>query len=84
MAKYVTIDYTNWRGERGHRYVRPIRMEWGSNEWHREPQWLLIAYDAERRAERAFAMSCIHSWAQDSPDPAAEDLAPIPGDVITR
>lgn len=84
MPKYVTIDYTNWHGRRSSRYVRPIRMEWGSNEWHREPQWLLIAYDAERRAERSFALAQIHSWVQDPAEPEADELAPIPGDVITR
>jgi len=84
MPKFVTIDYTNWRGERAHRYIRPIRMEWGSNQWHQEPQWLLIAYDAERRDERAFAMSGVHEWVQDPVDPPADDLAPIPGDIINR
>jgi predicted DNA-binding transcriptional regulator YafY len=81
MPKFVTIDYTNWRGERGFRYVRPLRMEWGSNEWHRTPQWLLVAHDAERNAERTFAFDNIHSWVQDPEEPDALDMADIPGDL---
>lgn len=65
MAKFVTIDYTNHRGERQERYVRPIRLEWGANEWHATPQWLLVAHDSEKNAERHFALACIHSWKQD-------------------
>lgn len=74
MPKFVTIDYTNWRGERAERYIRPIRVEWGSNEWHPNPQWLLIAHDAEKNAERAFALSGIHSWRQDEEETADETL----------
>jgi predicted DNA-binding transcriptional regulator YafY len=66
MPKFVTIDYTNWRGERTNRYVRPIRLEWGANEWHQTPQWLLVAHDADKNAERTFALSNIHSWTQDA------------------
>jgi predicted DNA-binding transcriptional regulator YafY len=62
-TKFATIDYTNWRGERRARSVRPIRIEWGSNRWHPEPQWLLVAYDEENNAERTFAMQSIHSFA---------------------
>lgn len=49
--------YRNWRDEVGQRRVLPIRIEYGSTEWHPEPQWLLIARDVDRDgAERSFAM----------------------------
>jgi predicted DNA-binding transcriptional regulator YafY len=83
MAKFVTIDYTNWRGERKHRYVRPISMEWGSNKWHPKPQWLMVAYDPDNEGERTFAYENIHSWVQDAEEPAADELADIPGDLAT-
>jgi hypothetical protein len=67
----VTIDYTNWRGERAIRRVKPVRIRFGSNEWHREPQWLLYAVDVEKRALRAFALCSIHSW---SSDPSNRDV----------
>lgn len=57
----ITIDYTNWRGERSLRQVQPIRIEHGSNEWHRTPQWLLVAIDLRTGEERTFALSCIHA-----------------------
>ncbi len=62
-TKFATIDYTNWRGERGERSIRPIRIEWGSNQWHLEPQWLLVAHDEKTNSERTFALEKIHSFA---------------------
>ena len=61
-TKFVTIDYTNWRGDRRMRTVRPLRIEWGSNKWHVAPQWLLVAHDHEANSERTFAMQNIHSF----------------------
>lgn len=58
----VTIDYTNWRGERSTRRVRPLDLVFENNEWHPETQWLLEAYDLERQAIRTFAVKNIHSW----------------------
>lgn len=58
----VEIDHTNWRGERRKRLVRPIRWFFGSNKWHREEQWLMVAYCLERGEERDFAMSGLHGF----------------------
>ena len=58
----VRIDYTNYRGERAWRWVLPKRIEFGWNEWHQEPQWLLTALDLDKDAEREFAMKDIHAW----------------------
>ena len=60
--KIVIIDYTNWRGERGERRIRPIAVAFLANEWHPEPQWLLTAIDVDKDARRDFAMAGIHSW----------------------
>lgn len=57
----VVIDYTNWRGERREYVVEPSAMFWGSNEWHPEPQWLMIAVELGRD-KRTFALKNIHSW----------------------
>jgi hypothetical protein len=62
MLEGVTIDYTNYRGERGLRRILPLDIKFGSNEWHPEPQWLLIAIDEDKKAERIFALKDIHSW----------------------
>lgn len=62
MSTEVDIDYTNWRGERAIRRIIPIDLHFDANQWHPEPQWLLLAYDVEKDADREFAMSGIHSW----------------------
>ena len=58
----VRIDYTNWRGEREWRRILPLRLIFDSNEFHPEPQWLLVATDLDKAAERHFAMQDIHAW----------------------
>lgn len=58
----VQLDYTNWKGVRGPRVIIPLLMTFGTNVWHREPQWLLYALDCEKNEERSFAMRDIHSW----------------------
>jgi predicted DNA-binding transcriptional regulator YafY len=60
----VLIEYTNYRGERSTRTIEPHAMEFGANQWHPEPQWLLYALDVDKREARAFAMSGIHSWSK--------------------
>jgi hypothetical protein len=58
----VVIDYTNWRGVRSYRKITPIRIRFGVSPWHKEPQWLLTAFDFDKRQEREFAMKKIYSW----------------------
>lgn len=62
MSREVVIDYTNYRGERSLRRIRPTAWDWGSNEWHTDEQWLLVAWDLDKDASRTFALSGIHSW----------------------
>jgi hypothetical protein len=52
----VTLAYTNWRGETAQRTIVPQRVWFGSTDWHPEPQWLLTALDAEKGADRDFAL----------------------------
>lgn len=61
-AKYVVIDYTNWRKQRRSRKIVPISVRFGSSDYHREPQWLLQALDLETGKEKEFSMKDIHSW----------------------
>jgi predicted DNA-binding transcriptional regulator YafY len=58
----VTIDYTNWRGQRSTRVILPKRIAFKKSEWHPEAQWVVTAYDYGKEAERDFAMKDIHSW----------------------
>lgn len=59
----VEIDYTNWRGERRVRCIKPLgAMRYGTTSWHPQPQWLLSALDVEDGVEKDFACSHIHAW----------------------
>lgn len=63
-TKIVTIDYTNWRKERRLRKIVPVAITFGSNDYHPEPQWLLLAKDQEKdeKVIKTFAMNRIHEW----------------------
>lgn len=61
-AREVMIDYTNWRGERSLRRIRPLQIDFENNEWHPETQWLLLAIDVDKGEPRAFALKNIHKW----------------------
>ena len=63
-SKEVTIDYTNWRGERKKRRVRPLTgMQFTKNQYHPEPQWLFQAVDLEDGNKvKLFAMRGLHGW----------------------
>lgn len=58
----VKIVYTNWRGDTAERTIVPIKIWFGSTEWHKEEQWLLRALDTEKQAERDFAVKDIQRW----------------------
>jgi predicted DNA-binding transcriptional regulator YafY len=62
----VIIRYTNYRGETADRRIIPIRIRFGSTKWHPEPQWLLEAFDVDRGADRAFALSDVLHWKSES------------------
>jgi hypothetical protein len=61
-GRAVTIDYTNWRGVRSERRIKPLSVVWGSNAFHKTEQWLLNAMDVDLQALRTFAVRDIHSW----------------------
>jgi hypothetical protein len=59
-ARALLIDYTNWRGERKWRRIKPTgRIAFESTEWHPKPQWLLYAWD-EANLIKGFALTDIH------------------------
>lgn len=61
------LDYVNYRGERATRHVMPESIRFAATEWHADPQWIVVAYDCDRGAERGFALAEIIHW--DSPEP---------------
>jgi predicted DNA-binding transcriptional regulator YafY len=60
----VIIDYTNHRGERSKRRIRPIYLSFRymGTEHHSAHGWYLSAFDLDRNAPCLFAMDDIHSW----------------------
>jgi hypothetical protein len=76
----VTIDYTNWKGERSVRTIIPHKMFYAASPWHTNHQWLLTAFDCDKHEHRTFALSGIHAWgvvAPSSPPPEALDAPPV-------
>ncbi len=64
----VRILYTNHRGDTAWRRIVPESIQWGSTDWHPEPQWLLWAFDLDRDAVRTFALRDIWRWGTLSPE----------------
>ena len=60
--KVVTIDYTNYKGERAPRHIVPMRVDYGKNQWHPKACYMLTAMDVDKNEIRAFAIKDIHEW----------------------
>ena len=57
----IRIKYTNYRGETSERTIIPHERElrFGANQWHTTPQWLLPAFDVDKKEDREFALKDI-------------------------
>jgi hypothetical protein len=53
----IVFWYKNYKGEQGYRRAVPISIRYGTSDYHRAPQWLMLAFDTEKEAEREFAMA---------------------------
>jgi hypothetical protein len=53
----VVFWYQNYEGKEGYRRAVPISMRFGTSEWHKKPQWLLLAFDEDKKANREFAVA---------------------------
>jgi hypothetical protein len=51
------LEYTNHRGRKSIRRIVPKVLCYGSSEWHREPQWLVEAFDVEEGTILTFALN---------------------------
>ena len=60
--KEVNIVYTNYKGETTIRKIIPKEVVFESNEYHKEEQWILVAFDMDKQAKRRFALKDIKSW----------------------
>lgn len=57
----VRIVYTNWENKTEVRNILPDRIYFGSTPYHSE-QWILVATDLDKNAERHFAIKDIKCW----------------------
>lgn len=57
----TTLDFTylNWQGQTSKRKVIFEELFYGSNEWHKEPQFLLKCFDLDKANTRFFAIKDI-------------------------
>jgi predicted DNA-binding transcriptional regulator YafY len=55
----ITFDYTNYKGETGKRNAQVISIFYGSNQWHKNDQWLMEGYDMDKKDFRYFAMNAM-------------------------
>lgn len=51
--------YRNYKGVCGYRTVQEPVMWFGSTEFHKQPQWLMRAYDVDKGDMRDFAVKDI-------------------------
>lgn len=52
----ISVIYRNWRGEVGQRRILPRQIEFKATEWHPEPQWIMHAWDLDKKEWRDFAL----------------------------
>jgi predicted DNA-binding transcriptional regulator YafY len=57
--------YINYREETTWRRVNPLSIRWGTSEWYKEPQWLLMCYDLGKKDRREFALSRMDTVVQE-------------------
>jgi predicted DNA-binding transcriptional regulator YafY len=58
-GQMISFTYKNWKGETSKRTVYIEKFAYGSNQWHKEPQFFLIGFDTTRMADRYFAVNDI-------------------------
>ena len=62
FKKQVSIVCANYKGETRERNIIPEKIIFASNKWHKVRQWLLIAYDVDKKSDRTFAMKDISKF----------------------
>jgi hypothetical protein len=67
------FTYRNYRGEVSDRRAILTSVRFGTSEWHPEPQWLLVAFDLDKQAEREFVLADISAPSVAAAAKLAED-----------
>ena len=53
----IKVVYRNWRGKGAIRNVLPLKVWYGSTEWHKGQQWLIRVYDLDKKANRDYTLN---------------------------
>ena len=61
----VTFEYTNWKGARKLRTVKPERIVFGKTPHISNPEWLLEGIDVEKGEKRLFVLKHIQRFADE-------------------
>jgi hypothetical protein len=57
VEEVLVFDYTNWEGKFAEgRRARITHMYFGVNQYHREPQWIMIGVDLDKNQIRHYAV----------------------------
>lgn len=59
FGQQTQFEYINYKGIKSTRNVIPMSLYFGSNDFHTENQWLMVAYDLDKQCERTFALNDI-------------------------
>lgn len=52
----IKVTYTNHRGETARRTITPLRLLYGTTQYHHVEQWLLDVWDHEKKDLRTYAL----------------------------
>jgi hypothetical protein len=52
----MEVIYTNWKGVKAKRNILPFFIYYGSNQWHKEKQWLVKVWDLDKKAFRTYTL----------------------------
>jgi len=52
----IKVKYKNWKGEIGIRTIIPLKVHYGSSDFHLQNQWLMDVWDCDKDAQRTYAM----------------------------
>lgn len=59
LSHVLSFPYTNHRGVNETRRVVFLGLDYGSNVFYPEPQWLMRTFDLDRKDYRSFALAKI-------------------------
>jgi len=67
MAQQIPLKfvYKNYKKQFSVRNVIPIRVYWGSTEFHTEEQWLMECFDIDKEANMTFAINDMTHFLKD-------------------